>query len=366
MSKTPSTTSPRAPSRPSIAPGPSKVPLPPSQALTSVHPSASTRPRAPGQLRPVTSREGGGREPQDAAVSPSQVPIPVSIITVSQPLPSRRPPPPIPSLAPYAQTISRSSTEVSDQVNSMVSRAATAAAAAAAAPRATVAATSRASAVPGPTIILSRPSAIPEGAVVPSATTTITGGSHRSHPHRHPHTPASAATAPFPTTAATAAMTTTILDPSNPSLSLRSAYRDPEDLRRALLQTKYGTLAPAERAGQDAWATRKADQFAPCPFNFSWERDGDYPGYRCAGGAHYMSDMILAEGVPGLYARQGCHRGLKNWNRKPTKLEQVPPGMYGPVRPLGVDKKGRYTYFESAVDGPLTLKRSRTEPVFRR
>lgn len=61
---------------------------------------------------------------------------------------------------------------------------------------------------------------------------------------------------------------------------------------------------------------------------------------------------------------EGCHRGLKNWDRKPTNLEQVPSGMYGPVRPLGVDRKGRYTYFEGAVDRPLTLKRSRTEPVY--
>ncbi|EMR64870.1 hypothetical protein UCREL1_8162 [Eutypa lata UCREL1] len=148
--------------------------------------------------------------------------------------------------------------------------------------------------------------------------------------------------------------------------TLKSVYRNPEDLRRAQMQTTYNTLTPAERADQDAWATHKADEFAPCPFNFAWERDDHYPGYRCAGGAHYMSDMILAEGVPGLYARQDCHRGLKNWDRKPAELENVPPGMYGPVRPVGVDRKGKYTYFEGSVDGPLTLKRSRTEPVFDR
>lgn len=40
--------------------------------------------------------------------------------------------------------------------------------------------------------------------------------------------------------------------------------------------------------------------------------------------------------------------------------------MYGPVRPIGVDKKGKYTYFEGAIDWPLTLKRSQTEPLFNR
>ena len=59
---------------------------------------------------------------------------------------------------------------------------------------------------------------------------------------------------------------------------LRSAYRDPEDLRRAQLQTEYGRLSGAERAEQDVWATRKADEFAPCPYNYAWVRAAGYPG----------------------------------------------------------------------------------------
>lgn len=101
--------------------------------------------------------------------------------------------------------------------------------------------------------------------------------------------------------------TTTAVPPPLPSSNgggLRSVYRAPEDLRRAALQSAYKTLAPAERVAQDAWATRKADEFAPCPFNFPWERASTgHAGYRCAGGAHFMSDAILAEGVPGLYAK---------------------------------------------------------------
>lgn len=231
-----STTSPWALSRPSTGPRPSKVPLPPSQALASAHPSASTGLRAPGHLRPsITPREGGGREPQEAAASPSQVPIPVSIITVPPPLPSLVPPPPPPasSSAPYSRT------------------------------------TPRASAVPGPAIDPPRPAVIPEGDVIPSATPTTptTGGSLRAHPH----TPASA---PVPALVVVPG----VGGGGGGGSLVRTVYRDPEDRRRAQLQTAYGTLAPAERAGQDAWATRKADEFAPCPFNFSWERDGHYPG----------------------------------------------------------------------------------------
>ncbi|RYP50756.1 hypothetical protein DL768_003816 [Monosporascus sp. mg162] len=74
---------------------------------------------------------------------------------------------------------------------------------------------------------------------------------------------------------------------------------------------------------------------------------GCCPGYRCVGGAHYMSDMILAEGVPGLCATR-CHQGLRNWDREPTEQEQVPPGYYGPIRPVGVDKRGKYMYFEKS------------------
>lgn len=38
--------------------------------------------------------------------------------------------------------------------------------------------------------------------------------------------------------------------------------------------------------------------------------------------------------------------------------------MYGPIRPIGVDSKGRYTYFESSVNKELTAQRSQTEPMF--
>ncbi|KAI5924260.1 hypothetical protein F4810DRAFT_709597 [Camillea tinctor] len=131
---------------------------------------------------------------------------------------------------------------------------------------------------------------------------------------------------------------------------LRSVYSDPEDLRRASMQSSYATLAPAERASQDEWATRKASEFAPCPYDFAWKRHHSKPGYACVGGAHFMSDAILAEGIPGLYATMDVHRGLDECDRRPPVSEQIPPGYWGPVRPVGLDDSGNFTYFRNKVD----------------
>ncbi|KAI1489309.1 hypothetical protein F5X96DRAFT_684126 [Biscogniauxia mediterranea] len=138
--------------------------------------------------------------------------------------------------------------------------------------------------------------------------------------------------------------------PTAPAPALRSVYNDPEDLRRASLQSSYATLTPAERASQDAWATRKASEFAPCPYDFAWVRHGMLPGYACAGGAHFMSDAILAEGIPGLYVTMYAHRDLEGCDRKPPASEQVPHGYWGPVRPVGLDSRGNFTYFWDKVD----------------
>ncbi|KAI0598006.1 hypothetical protein F4775DRAFT_592759 [Biscogniauxia sp. FL1348] len=131
---------------------------------------------------------------------------------------------------------------------------------------------------------------------------------------------------------------------------LRSVYNDPEDVRRASLQSSYATLTPVERASQDAWATRKASEFAPCPYDFAWVRHGLMPGYACAGGAHFMSDAILAEGIPGLYVTMYAHRDLEGCDRKPPPSEQIPHGYWGPVRPVGLDSRGNFTYFKDKVD----------------
>jgi hypothetical protein len=91
------------------------------------------------------------------------------------------------------------------------------------------------------------------------------------------------------------------------------------------MQSQYNSLTPCERVLQDKWAKKKADTFAPCPAGFAWERyhRDEYPGYLCGGGAHFMSDGILAEGIPGLYVHwtPTLRRHHDNYGRKPHSSE---------------------------------------------
>jgi hypothetical protein len=100
-------------------------------------------------------------------------------------------------------------------------------------------------------------------------------------------------------------------------------YTSPEDLRRATMQSRYHSLTPCERKLQDKWATQKADSFAPCPAGYPWERHPNphSPGYQCRGGAHFMSDGILTEGIPGLYVYGKIHEHLPDHDRVPAKSE---------------------------------------------
>ncbi|KAI8622969.1 hypothetical protein F5Y19DRAFT_468865 [Xylariaceae sp. FL1651] len=92
--------------------------------------------------------------------------------------------------------------------------------------------------------------------------------------------------------------------------AMRSMYTDPEDLRRATLQSH-------ERSIQDRRAKVKADAFAPLPRRLPLEKDmptPKCPGYVCEG-----------RGVPGLYVMGSWHEDLANMDCKPTKEEKVPP-----------------------------------------
>ncbi|KAI0024420.1 hypothetical protein F4780DRAFT_775807 [Xylariomycetidae sp. FL0641] len=137
---------------------------------------------------------------------------------------------------------------------------------------------------------------------------------------------------------------------------LKSVYQSPEDVRRASLQSRYGSLSAAERKKQDAWAMKKADHFAPCPASFAWRRTEEGHGYRCEGGAHYISDATLAEGVPSLYVLANKHRDLDNCSREPPEHEHVPDGFRGPVRPVGMDARGAFTYLYDHVDPAQSRK----------
>ncbi|RYP54156.1 hypothetical protein DL770_010967 [Monosporascus sp. CRB-9-2] len=294
MSKAPSKTLSRAPAAQSAAPSPSRAP-PLSRAPASAHSSASTGSRSPGEVVPLTLSK------VQKATSPSSQP-PIAASTAPLPSRSRLPNHVSTSVHPSKYTSSRapgqltpvpevtsssSKVPLTTPTSPLPSFVPAAAPLASRAPLASHAPTSAypptippGSRAPGPS---QRPSAVPIPAAPPS-----------SAPSGCADSASTARAGATPTVAPSAA------PGGNPSF--RSVYRDAEDRRRAALQTAYATLAPGERAAQDAWAAHKADEFAPCPYSFPWLRDGQCPGYRCAGGAHYMSDMILAEGVPGLYA----------------------------------------------------------------
>lgn len=141
--------------------------------------------------------------------------------------------------------------------------------------------------------------------------------------------------------------------------ALTSVYVDPEDVRRATMQTQYATLSGVERAAQDKWAMKKADDFAPCPAGFPWHRYYDplFPGYRCDGGSHFITDGIIAEGIPGLYERESKPEPT---DRIPTRGERVPPGFFGPVRPTGIDTAGQFVYHHL---NPITYDHKAMEEV---
>ncbi|KAF7528215.1 hypothetical protein G7054_g10232 [Neopestalotiopsis clavispora] len=117
---------------------------------------------------------------------------------------------------------------------------------------------------------------------------------------------------------------------------LETAYTNPADLRHAEQQLKYKSLTDEQRVLQDAWANRKGLEMAPCPNNYGWERHWRCPGYQCSGSMHYIPDVLIAEGVPGLYTQMPPPRGLLE-AMTPHPSQKIPSGFFGPVRPLRQD-----------------------------
>ncbi|KAI9048010.1 hypothetical protein LZ554_007808 [Drepanopeziza brunnea f. sp. 'monogermtubi'] len=61
------------------------------------------------------------------------------------------------------------------------------------------------------------------------------------------------------------------------------------------------TTAPKERTEQERRAAKMIATIASCPANLGWHRVSRSGGYRCASGAHFVTDRLLAEGRGGLY-----------------------------------------------------------------
>lgn len=60
--------------------------------------------------------------------------------------------------------------------------------------------------------------------------------------------------------------------PTASGVPIASKYTSQADIAAATRQANYSTLGEEERRRQDRWAKAKADQFAPCPMNYMWER----------------------------------------------------------------------------------------------
>ncbi|KAI1260020.1 hypothetical protein F5Y18DRAFT_442140 [Xylariaceae sp. FL1019] len=135
---------------------------------------------------------------------------------------------------------------------------------------------------------------------------------------------------------------------------LATLYTDPHDIEHAQRQSRYHTLTPHERIAQDQWASIKAAELAPCPMGYDWHRHEDegYPGYECDAHAHFISDKIIAEGLPAMYGLPGIfkHSGVNIADRVPDPHERVPEQYRGPVKPLGIDKDGQFSYWIYEVD----------------
>ncbi|KAK9420333.1 hypothetical protein SUNI508_06602 [Seiridium unicorne] len=113
---------------------------------------------------------------------------------------------------------------------------------------------------------------------------------------------------------------------------MASVYTRPEDVMRAEKQLAYTTLAVPEKIAQDIWANEKGKDLAPCPNNLAWTRHETYPGYRCSGGMHYIPDVLIAEGIPGLYTIARPPPELIN-QLTPHAKEGIPNEYFGVVRP---------------------------------
>jgi len=69
----------------------------------------------------------------------------------------------------------------------------------------------------------------------------------------------------------------------------------------AARQTKFNSLAPAEKEKQEKWAQTQLQQNAgKCKVGFGWFRVLS-DGYICGGGSHMVTDELLVEGKGGYY-----------------------------------------------------------------
>ncbi|APA08922.1 hypothetical protein sscle_04g036920 [Sclerotinia sclerotiorum 1980 UF-70] len=88
--------------------------------------------------------------------------------------------------------------------------------------------------------------------------------------------------------------------------SVRSILHLPVDIQMASRQSTINEMKGPERKAQDEWALGKLGQLdTGCPQNYGWSRRSD--GYICDGGSHYITDLLLAEGMGGMFVVKDKH-----------------------------------------------------------
>ncbi|KAI9640399.1 hypothetical protein NHQ30_011144 [Ciborinia camelliae] len=88
--------------------------------------------------------------------------------------------------------------------------------------------------------------------------------------------------------------------------SVRSILHSPKDIQMASRQSTINELQGPEREAQEAWALGKLGKLdTGCPQNYGWSRRDD--GYICEGGSHYITDVLLTEGMGGMFAVKNKH-----------------------------------------------------------
>ncbi|TEY47306.1 hypothetical protein BOTCAL_0308g00140 [Botryotinia calthae] len=88
--------------------------------------------------------------------------------------------------------------------------------------------------------------------------------------------------------------------------SVRSILNTPIDIKIASRQPTINNMKGAERAEQESWALGKLGKLdTGCPQNYGWSRRSD--GYICDGGSHYITDLLLAEGMGGMFVVKNKH-----------------------------------------------------------
>ncbi|KAB8298899.1 hypothetical protein EYC80_001057 [Monilinia laxa] len=114
---------------------------------------------------------------------------------------------------------------------------------------------------------------------------------------------------PFVMTAIKEASVAPIIGPSKKfqnAPSVRSILHSPNDIKMASCQATITQLQGPERKAQEEWALGKLGKLnTGCPQNYGWSRRGD--GYICDGGSHYITDLLLTEGMGGMYVVKDKH-----------------------------------------------------------